>query len=312
MEVFKHPTSLPYQGTCLTLGSYDGVHTAHRQILNLLADKGRARNLPVGLLTFKPHPRIFFESVGEDFGLLNTEQEQIDRLQATGQVDFLWIARFQQETADLPPEEFIRKMLVEQAKVKFLAVGEDHRFGKDRAGDFALLQRLGKAYGFQVQALDLVKSAEQKISSTRIRNCLIAGNIAEANTYLGYPYPLTGRVVKGQQLGRTIGFPTANLQPTDPWKLVPANGVYAVWARPGSQANPVPAMMNIGYRPTVNSQGRHIEVHLLDWQGDLYNQTLSVSFVERIRNEQKFNGVEELKAQLAKDKAATQRILGNS
>jgi riboflavin kinase/FMN adenylyltransferase len=245
-----------------------------------------------------------------DLQLLSTLEERIERLEQFG-VDYLLIVPFTREFAQLTSEEYIQQLLLKTVGTKKLVIGYDHRFGKNREGGFEYLSQHADRYGLEVEEIPREDVDAVGVSSTRIRRALLSGDIATASRHLGYPYTLTGTVTRGQQLGRTLGFPTANLQLAEPSKLVPARGVYAVLATTADGAVEE-GMLNIGVRPTVGGDlAQTIEVHLLDFSGDLYDQPLTLQLVARLRDEQKFNGLDELKAQLAKDAdAARQHLVG--
>ena len=238
--------------------------------------------------------------------LLNTLEEKTELLEKAG-IDHLIVHPFTREFSMLSSKDFIEGVLVEKLGTKKLVIGYDHHFGKNREGSFEHLQRFGPVYGFEVEEIPAREIDHVGVSSTRIRNALQTGDVQTARAFLGYNYPLSGTVVKGRQLGRTIGFPTANLRVNDPYKLVPADGVYAVWVKRGNAVHK--GMMSIGMNPTVDGKERTIEVNLLDFDADLYGETLTLGFVQRLRDEEKFDGLEALKTQLAKDREMTLAVL---
>jgi riboflavin kinase/FMN adenylyltransferase len=290
---FKSPKK-----TILTLGTFDGVHVGHRKILEKLTlntENGKYESL---VLTFFPHPRMVLQ--GEvDVKLLNTIDEKIDLLKKIG-VQNLVIHPFDETFSRLTAEEFVKTVLVEQFHVQKIIIGHDHRFGKDRTANIDDLIAFGEQYDFEVEQISVQEIKDVSISSTKIRTALIEGNMALANEFLGYEYFLTGTVSKGKQLGRTIGFPTANLKIAENDKLVPRNGVYVVKSILNEKT--VFGMMNIGFNPTVAGENLSIEVHYFDFDADLYHQEIIVSILEYLRPEQKFGSVELLKEQLEKDK----------
>jgi riboflavin kinase/FMN adenylyltransferase len=252
------------------------------------------------VVTFDPHPRAFFS--GQHHPLLTPLDEKVHVLRHL-EVDQLVLLPFDQALAELTPQHFVEQILVHHLQAQLISVGQDFCFGRHRSGNSQDLQAIASQYGIQVNIVPLAKEQGERISSSAIRHALQAGQIDRANHWLGRPYTLVGRVIEGQQLGRTIGFPTANLAlPTD--KFVPCNGVYSVWVygtHLASAEHPQPAVMNIGYRPTVNGTQQAIEIHVLDWTGDLYGQTLVVSLAQFLRPEQKFASLDELKTQIQQD-----------
>lgn len=241
-----------------------------------------------------------------DLQLLTTQAEQQALLAQYG-VNHLVVIPFSKEFARQSALEFVQNVLVNQLGTKTLVIGYDHHFGRNREGNINSLRQIAPQFGFDVVEIPPMDIDDINISSTKIRNALLGGDIATANTYLGYPYTLSGTVVEGNKLGRTIGYPTANISVGDKYKLIPQNGVYAVKATVGGQT--YGAMMNIGIRPTVNGTTRTIEANIFDFDADIYGQTLTLHFVSRIRAEQKFDGLDALKAQLAADKQIALQLL---
>jgi riboflavin kinase/FMN adenylyltransferase len=316
MQVFRDPAQFPFLGQAVvTSGTFDGVHVGHQKILRRLLEVARQSGGPAVVITYWPHPRMVLDPPPThpeplDLQLLSTLEERIQRLEQFG-IDYLLIVPFTREFAQLTSEEYIQQLLLRTVGTKKLVIGYDHRFGKNREGGFEYLSQHADRYGLEVEEIPREDVDAVGVSSTRIRRALLSGDIATANRHLGYPYTLTGTVTRGQQLGRTLGFPTANLELTDSSKLVPARGVYAVLATTADD-DVQQGMLNIGVRPTVGGDlSQTIEVHLLDFSGDLYEQPLTLQLVARLRDEQKFNGLDELKEQLAKDAdAARQHLVG--
>ncbi len=284
--------------TVLTLGTFDGVHIGHKKILERVTQKNSDENVESLVLTFFPHPRMVLEEKS-DVKLLNTLHEKIDLLQKIG-LDNLVIQPFDEKFALLTAQEFVKTVLVDKFHVKKIIIGYDHRFGKNRTGNIDDLISFGKQYNFEVEQISVQEVEDVSVSSTKIRKALQEGNMYLANDYLGYDYFLTGIVTLGKQLGRTIGYPTANLQIQENYKLIPKNGVYVVKSILNQKV--YYGMMNIGFNPTVDGQHLSIEIHYFDFDTDLYNQQISVSILKFIRNEQKFQSVISLKEQLEKDK----------
>lgn len=284
--------------TILTLGTFDGVHIGHKKILKKLTQNTENQKYESLVLTFFPHPRMVLQE-HSDIKLLNTIDEKIDLLEKIG-IENLVIHPFDEAFSRLTAEEFVSNILVDRFHIQKIVIGHDHRFGRNRTANIDDLIAYGKEYGFEVEQISVQEINDISVSSTKIRNALLEGDMALANDYLGYNYFLTGNIVKGKQLGRTIGFPTANLKIEENYKLIPQNGVYIVKSIIDGQS--VFGMMNIGFNPTVDGQKQSIEIHYFDFNADLYNQKISVSILQRIRSEQKFESVELLKEQLVKDK----------
>lgn len=283
--------------TILTLGTFDGVHIGHKKILEKITQNTENEKYESLVLTFFPHPRMILQEESA-IKLLNTITEKIDLLEKTG-IENLVIHPFDESFSRLTAEEFVREILVEQFHIQKIIIGHDHRFGRNRTANIDDLIDFGKKYGFEVEQISAQEINEISVSSTKIRNALEEGDIVLANKYLGYDYFLTGTIIKGKQLGRTIGFPTANLKIEENYKLIPRNGVYIVSCIINNKT--VFGMMNIGLNPTVNGENQTIEIHFFDFEADLYHQKITVSLLHRIRSEQKFDSVVLLKEQLEKD-----------
>lgn len=293
--------------TILTLGTFDGVHIGHRKILKKVTqniENGKYESL---VLTFFPHPRMVLQGKS-DVKLLNTIDEKIDLLEKIG-VQNLVIHPFDETFSKLTAQEFVKTVLVNQFHIKKIIIGHDHRFGKNRTANIDDLITYGKEYDFEVEQISVQEINDVSISSTKIRKALLEGNIILSNKYLGYDYFLTGFIVKGKQLGRTINFPTANLKIEENYKLIPRNGVYVVKSVINQKI--VFGMMNIGFNPTLAEENLSIEIHYFDFDGDLYNKKISVSLLEYLRPEQKFDSVALLKKQLEKDKNTSLTYINN-
>ncbi|KAA9338246.1 bifunctional riboflavin kinase/FAD synthetase [Hymenobacter busanensis] len=316
MQVVRDPAAFPHlTNAVVTSGTFDGVHVGHQRILHRLQEVARQSGGPSVVITYWPHPRLVLAPPAAhpeplQLHLLNTLEERIDKLESFG-VDYLLIVPFTREFSEWTSEQYIRELLLNTVGTSKLVIGYDHRFGKNREGGFDYLSQNADRYGMSVEEIPREDVDAVGVSSTRIRRALEAGDVATANRYLGYNYPFTGTVVRGKQLGRTIGFPTANMQQPEGLKLVPGRGVYAVLATTAAGTHHQ-AMLNIGVRPTVGGDLQQtVEAHLLDFDGDLYDQPLTVEFIARLRDEQKFDGLDALKAQLAKDAdAARQHLVG--
>ena len=292
--------------TVFTLGTFDGVHIGHTKIIERLLNSSSTEEQSL-VLTFFPHPRMVLQEES-DIKLLNTITERTKLLEKVG-LQNLIIHPFDQAFSRLTAEEFVKNILVDIFNIKKIIIGHDHRFGRNRTANIDDLILFGKEYGFEVEQISAQEIDEVSISSTKIRNALNEGKIALANEYLGYNYFFSGTVIHGKKLGRTIGFPTANLKIEESYKLIPAIGVYAVKCIVGTQK--LNGMLNIGTNPTVEGQTLSIEVNLFDFEGDLYDQNVTIELIKRIRDEQKFASVEDLKKQLHKDKIFAQQLFEN-
>ena len=295
------------QKTIVTIGTFDGVHIGHQKIIEKLLDNAKNSNYKSVILTFFPHPRMVLQEQSE-IKLLNTIHERADLLEQTG-LDNLIIHPFDKTFSRLTAEEFVKNILVDQLKIKKIVIGYDHRFGRNRTANIEDLIIFGKKYDFEVEQISAQEIEEVSISSTKIRNALQEGDVVLANTYLGYPYFLSGIVKEGKQLGRTIGFPTANLIIEENYKLIPKNGVYIVKSILHNKK--VFGLMNIGTNPTVNGNKQSIEVYYLDFDLNLYNQNIKISILKYIRAEEKFDSLALLQQQLEKDKATALAFINN-
>lgn len=287
------------QSLVVTMGVYDGVHAGHQHILKHLTQYAQSIQAKTLLLTFYPHPRkVLFPE--QDLFLLNTLEERIELLN-TQNIDYLWVYPFDKIFSQLSAEDFVKKIIVDQLHAHTVFVGYDHKFGKNREGGYLLFKELGKKYHFEVIEIPAYRIDEVNISSTNIRKALLEGDISTANQFLKYPYKLTGTVIQGNQLGRTIGFPTANIQLSNNEKLIPKQGVYVSEVKINHQQ--YYCVTNIGQRPTLqNTPNLHIETHIFDFDKDIYGQVIEIYPLLYIRQEQKFATVEELSHQIKKDK----------
>jgi len=291
-----------------TIGIFDGVHTGHRFILEHLKSQAEKHGGESVVVTLWPHPQIVLNRDLQNFKLLHTREEKIRELKRCG-IDQLIIIPFDKEIASLTACDFVQKYLVDKLGVEILLVGYDNQFGRDRKGDAEGLAKCAKLNRFRIEKLPEFHSDYGRVSSTTIRDSILEGGLELANNMLGYHYYLTGTIVEGNHIGRKMGFPTANIHPLDPYKLIPMNGVYAIRAElRGEIYN---GMLNIGFRPTIDSASavKTIEAHLFNVSGDFYDEQVVIHFVKRIRNEMKFSGLDELKQQLEKDKITVQQLL---
>ena len=281
----------------LTIGTFDGVHIGHQKIIDRLNQIKTDKNNCSVILTFFPHPRIVLNH-GNDFKMLNTIEEKIQLLDKFG-LDHLIIKPFTKEFSRLTALEFVRDILVNQLHLSQLVIGYDHQFGKNREGDFEQLKKYGELYQFGVEEIPVQEIKNIAVSSTKIREAVEKGNIEKANSYLGYSYLLTGKIVKGEGLGRKINYPTINLNIEENYKLIPKIGVYIVKTK--VKGSIVFGIMNIGFRPTLDGKHQTIEIHLLDFDGDLYGNKMQIKVLKRLRAEQKFDSIESLTRQIQKD-----------
>jgi riboflavin kinase / FMN adenylyltransferase len=299
----------PFKQAVITTGAFDGVHKGHLQIIQKMKSIAASIQGETVIISFHPHPRKVISSVPGEIKQLTHLSERISLLDKAG-IDHLVVVPFDHRFSNMTAEEYVKNFIVTHFKPAHIIVGYDHRFGNGRKGDFKLLERLGKEFQFSVDEINEQSVNGEIVSSTLIRNCISEKNIEQANNLLGYPYAFEGYVVRGNQLGRTIGFPTANLHINDEEKLIPSNGVYAVKVKGacthGALLN---GMMNIGVRPTVDGHKKVIEVNIFNFDQDIYDQTLIVQVFEFIRGEQKFDGLEALKIQLTQDKLQIASIL---
>lgn len=307
MEVIRDIAHFPkLRHTVVTSGTFDGAHIGHQKILKRVLERAKQEEGQSVVITYWPHPRLVLFPDDNELKLLSTIEERIEQLRNFG-IDYLLIIPFTKEFSRTSSRAFITDILVKAINTKVLVIGYDHRFGKNREGSFEHLKVHAGKYGFEIEEIPRQDIDDIGVSSTKIRKALEKGKVKIANRYLGRRYTLSSEVVAGNKLGRTIGYPTANLALPAPHKLIPGNGVYAVWVK--IVEDYFPGMMNIGVRPTIEGQHLTLEVHILNFHEDIYGQQITVEFVEQLRQEQKFNGLEELKAQLAKDKEATEQVL---
>lgn len=301
ISLFK---DIPNQ-TIITIGTFDGVHLGHRKILERLINNAKATNLKSTVLTFFPHPRMVLQK-DVDIKLLNTLEEKKQIMETLG-LDYLIIHPFTKEFSRLSATEFVRDILVNGLKAKKIIIGYDHRFGRNRNANIHDLIAFGNTLGFGVEEIPAQEIDDVSVSSTKIRNALLEGDIETANSYLSYAYMLTGTIGKGKGLGKKFGFPTANLQIAEEYKLIPKTGAYVV--KSTLEGKECFGMMNIGFNPTVDGTAKSIEIHFFDFDGDLYGKKIQVSILHRIRDEHKFNSIEELKQQLQKDKIRSLELI---
>ncbi|WP_278638324.1 bifunctional riboflavin kinase/FAD synthetase [Capnocytophaga sputigena] len=304
-EITDITTFTTQQPTVLTIGTFDGVHLGHQKIVERVVTTARQEGLLATVFTFFPHPRMVVQH-DKGLKLIHTLEEKKQLLQQLG-VDLLVVQPFNEAFAQLTAEEFVSTILVQRLNVKKVIIGYDHRFGRNRTANIDDMRLFGKKYGFAVEEISVQEVDEVSVSSTKIREALNKGDVTTAEHYLGTPYSLTGRVVHGLKLGRTLGYPTANIQVTENYKLIPKDGVYAVYSY--IDGRKVYGMMSIGKNPTIEGKGVSIEVYFFDFNGNLYDQKLTIEFVQYLREEQKFATIDLLKKQLQDDETAARKAI---
>jgi riboflavin kinase/FMN adenylyltransferase len=306
-NLFYKLAEVPHEeGLVITQGTFDGVHRGHQTVLKQVVATAQAHHKKSLLLTFHPHPRLVINPNDQSLRTLQSIEEKAKSVFALG-IDYVLVLPFTEEISKKSPAQFVEDILVNALNVSTMVVGYDHRFGHNRSGGFEELTRLGKSFGFEVLEIEANLIEAIAVSSSRIRRALMEGNISDANQLLGSTYLLTGMVEKGKELGRTIGFPTANIAINDPYKLIPAHGVYCGFARINDTQ--IPMLCNIGPQPTVNGKDTKIEAHLLDFNQDLYNQTITLGLVQFLRKIERFESLEALKKQLISDREQAIELL---
>lgn len=303
MKIYNHLSEFKRLNNAVaTIGTFDGVHFGHQKIINRLCELARSTGGESVILTFFPHPRMIIDPENQDLKMINTIEEKAQILAALG-VDHLIITPFTRDFSNLSPSEYIKNILVDTIGIKQIIVGYDHRFGKDRSGGMNDLIAFSGPYGYEVEEIAEQDINDVAVSSTKVRESLLSGKVGLAAEYLGYPFSLYGPVIKGDKIGRTIGYPTANIFIEQPYKLIPSDGIYAVTVDMEDQS--YEAMAYIGQRPTINGMTRNIEVNIFDFNREIYGQYIKMNFHEFLRHDVKFTGLEALKIQLKKDKEDT-------
>ena len=290
----------------VTIGTFDGVHFGHQKIIKRLCELAKSSGGETVLLTFFPHPRMIIDPENQELKMINTIDEKAQILASLG-VDHLIITPFTRDFSNLSAEEYIKIILVDAIGTKKIIIGYDHRFGKDRLGNIQTLVENSSVYGYDVEEIPEQDINDVAVSSTKIRKALLDGDVALANEYLGYAFSIYGPVIKGDKIGRTIGFPTANIFVAETYKLIPGDGIYAVTVEMGEEQNPETyrGMAYIGQRPTINGMTRNIEVNIFDFDREIYGQNIKMNFLAFLRHDVKFTGLEALKLQLQNDKDDT-------
>jgi len=307
MRVFRDLDHLPsFKNAVVTIGTFDGVHLGHQKLIARISALAHEHDGESIIVTFHPHPRLVINPEDTTLKLLNTTEEKVHLL-SQYKVDNVVVVPFSRDFSEQEAEEYISDFLVKSFHPAYIVIGYDHRFGRNRSGDFALLQKCKEQYGYELEAISKEMLDDIAISSTNIRHALQQGNITMANDLLGHHYTLSGIVVKGLQNGRKLGFPTANIQVADPNKLIPGTGIYAV--RVHYQNAIYNGMLSIGFNPTFDGKEQTIEVNILDFDKDIYGESLTLEFIQFIRQEKKFESKEELIKAIDNDKLQTITIL---
>ena len=297
----------------VTIGTFDGVHFGHQKIVKRLCELAKSSGGESVLLTFFPHPRMIIDPENQELKMINTIDEKAQILASLG-IDHLIITPFTRDFSNLSAEEYIKKILIDTIGTKKIIIGYDHRFGKDRLGNIQTLTANASTFGYEVEEIPEQDINDVSVSSTKIRKALLEGDVALANKYLGYTFSICGPVIKGDKIGRTIGFPTANIFIAETYKLIPSDGIYAVTVEMELESKLSPAdsgdqtfkgMAYIGQRPTINGMTRNIEVNIFDFDREIYGQHIKMNFLAFLRYDVKFTGLEALKLQLQKDKEDT-------
>ncbi|MBS1524583.1 MAG: bifunctional riboflavin kinase/FAD synthetase [Bacteroidetes bacterium] len=307
MKIYHHIDEFkPLKNAIVTIGTFDGVHLGHRKIINRITELAKDTGGETVILTFFPHPRMILHPEEQDIRMINTMAEKAELLEKLG-VDHLIITPFSRDFSNQTAEEYVRNILVEKIGTKKIVIGYDHRFGKDRQGGLPELQRWGPVYGFEVIEIHEQDIHDVAVSSTRIRKALLSGDIDLANEFLGYPFFITGKVNRGDQIGRQIGYPTANILVEESYKLIPADGIFAVRVEVNGQKHN--GMGYIGHRPTINGMTRNTEVNIFDFNEDIYTQPIRMEFLHYVRGDMKFDSLEQLQLQLGRDKETVMKML---
>ncbi|MEJ7778485.1 MAG: bifunctional riboflavin kinase/FAD synthetase [Daejeonella sp.] len=311
MKIYNHIDEfVKINNAVVTIGTFDGVHIGHQKIISRLLDVARQIKGETVILTFFPHPRMILHPEDHEIKLISTMSEKAAQLEKIG-IDHLIITPFTRDFSNLSPQDYIRNVLVDKIGTKQIIIGYDHRFGKDREGGMEELQQFSKDFDFEIEEIPEQDINDVAVSSTKIRSAILSGHVKTAHDFLGYPFHLTGKVIKGDQVGRTLGFPTANLFIEEIYKLIPADGIYAVTVEIESDAGAktLNGMAYIGHRPTLNGMTRNIEVNIFDFNADIYGLSIRIDFLHFIRGDEKFKSLDELKAQLSEDETLVRNIL---
>lgn len=303
MKIYQHLSEFKkLANAVVTIGTFDGVHYGHQKIVKRLCELAKETGGESVILTFFPHPRLILDPENQNLKMINTVKQKAEILAGLG-VDHLIIIPFTRDFSNLSAREYIQQILVDTIGTKHIIVGYDHRFGKDRKGGMPELELYAKEFDYKIELIKEQDINDVAVSSTKIRQALLQGDVALAAEYLGYPFSIEGRVVKGDKIGRTIGYPTANIFVEETYKLIPSDGIYAVTVKMGDES--YRGMAYIGQRPTINGMTRNIEVNIFDFNKEIYGQTIVMTFLQFLRHDVKFTGLEALKEQLHEDKQNT-------
>ena len=307
MKIYKDLNEFVKKGNAVvTIGTFDGVHIGHRKIISRLKETAAQLGGETVILTFFPHPRMNLHPEDINLKLITTINEKAELLEELG-IDHLIITPFTRDFSNLSAREYIEQILVNRIGTQRIVIGYDHRFGKDRQGSFQDLLNFSEQYGFRVEEIPEQDIHDVAVSSTKIRNSLLSGDVKTANDFLGYPFHVTGKVIKGDQLGRKLGYPTANLFIEETYKILPSDGIYAFKIEIDGEL--FDGMGYIGHRPTINGMTRNVEANIFDFDEDLYGKTIRLHFVDFLRGDAKFDSLEALREQIEKDKEAAMRVL---
>ncbi|MEY4927881.1 MAG: hypothetical protein RI894_2317 [Bacteroidota bacterium] len=309
MNIYRNPAELPiFCNAVVTIGSFDGVHFGHQRILRRVVELAEQHGGESIVITFDPHPRLVIYPDDDSLHLLTSTEEKCRLLEEAG-IDHVVLVRFTTAFSQQSPENYIENFLVKNFHPHHIIIGYDHHFGASRKGNIDLLQRFSEKYNYTVEEINRQDVDDIAVSSTKIRQALDEGNIESATQLLNHPFTLSGTVVMGQQIGRTIGYPTANIAPSDRHQLIPANGIYAVWVV--VDGDRYTGSLYIGNRPTLHGNSRSIEVFIFDFNRDIYTKKIDIAFISHIRPDKKLDGLEALKTQIAADNAVIAELLRN-
>jgi riboflavin kinase/FMN adenylyltransferase len=303
VKIYQHLSEFKkLANAVVTIGTFDGVHYGHQKIVKRLCELAKDTGGESVILTFFPHPRLILDPENQNLKMINTVKQKAEILAGLG-VDHLIIIPFTRDFSNLSAKEYIQQILIDTIGTKYIIVGYDHRFGKDRKGGMPELELYAKDFDYKIELIKEQDINDVAVSSTKIRQALLQGDVALAAEYLGYPFSIEGRVVKGDKIGRTIGYPTANIFVEETYKLIPSDGIYAVTVKMGDEN--YRGMAYIGQRPTINGMTRNIEVNIFDFNKEIYGQTIVMTFLHFLRHDVKFTGLDALKEQLHEDKKNT-------
>ena len=309
MKIHRDIEHLPaFKNAVITIGTFDGVHMGHRQIIDKLKSEAKANNGETVIITFHPHPRKVVSSAILGIRLINTLEERIELLEGLG-IDHLVIVPLTDAVANQPAEDYVKDFLLDKFHPNTIIIGYDHRFGRDRLGDYRLLEKMAATHNYKLKEIPKHILENISISSTNIREAILHSDIATANSLLGYEFFFSGEVVHGDKLGRKLGYPTANLKIQNEEKIIPGNGIYAVYAQPEGAAKKLKGMMSVGFRPTVDGKKRVVEVNLFDFDKEIYGQSLKVYVKKFLREEVKYDSLEALVKQLDQDQINSLQVL---